>query len=189
MTFTTPFQLYADSANLETLLHLQAIWQGGGYETSISGNFIATKTEMVQGVKILIEWLSKPTPYDASAISKLMSIRDSANENIFQEGFLNYLQRFHFIGEIWTVTDRIIIFEGQPMVQLRGSLLAVEIITIWMYYLLQPTSIFQKTANFLQVRRFYNQQGQRINDIIYRLDSEPIVNFEATSWQDLLKIL
>ena len=187
MIITSPLQLYAVQNSHEALRTIQLQWEGRGVEEVISGIFIAISDGAVQGVQNVIQWLNTPAIYDNAAIGKLMRVRDDAGANIFSEGFLNYLQRFRFDGEVWALTEGTAIFAGIPVLQVKGSKIQVTIIQLWVNYWLQPSVKFEAATNFLQARRLYNSDSTIIPDIIYSLETPPIVNFEATSWEDLLQ--
>jgi nicotinic acid phosphoribosyltransferase len=117
-----------------------------------------------------------------------MNLRDKAGNNVFSEGFLNYLQRFRYAGMLWTMPEETLVFENQPILQIKGNAIQVAILQLWVQHLIRPAGKMEESTQQIQVRRFYNSDLQQIQDIIFSPDSEPIVNFEATSWQDLLQL-
>lgn len=187
MIVTSPLQLYAAPYSYEALRIIQLQWKSRGVEEIVSGVFMAMTDGYIEGVQHIIQWLSVPAVYDNAAIGKLMSVRDDTGVNVFSESFLNYLQRFNFGGEVWAVKEATAVFAGMPVLQVKGGKIQVAIIQLWVNYLLQPNVKFQTATNFLQVRRFYNSDSTIIPDIIYALETPPIVNFEAADWEDLLQ--
>lgn len=187
MHFQSPLQLYAAPDAVKILEAMQLQWQGRGVQEVMLGVFRTIAEGEVSGLQILLQWLNAPIIYDEVAMRKLMSLRDATGANVFREGFLNYLQRFRFNGEVWSVAEGTLVSAGAPILQLKGEALAIANVQLWAHYLVKPSVEFQPDINFLQIRRFYNSEFQIIQDVIYSLENQPIVNFEAASWEDLLQ--
>jgi nicotinic acid phosphoribosyltransferase len=189
MIFQSPLQLYAEPNVYNLLKDIQLQWRSRGEEDETSGVYTASADGTIQGVQTLLEWLSAPMIYSDVAMRKLMSLRDNTGVNVFSESFLNFLQRFRFSGDLWAMAEGTITFAGQPILQMKGKAIEVAVIKLWIAYLLHPKAGFQEDTNFLQIRRFYNSDAQMIQDVIYSLENQPIVNFEAATWKDLLQAI
>lgn len=183
-----PLQLYAQAEHQESLLLLQKQWESPGKSEPIVITFFTEESGRVAGIKELLEWIAKPISFDAPAISQLMNKREKGR-NIFSEGFLNYLQRFRYTGEIWAVAADTIVLAETPIFQLRAPALPLGVVQLWAKYWLQPNGLFNHPLSLLQIRQYYNSNLQPIQTVIYSADTEPIANFEATTWKDLLQPL
>lgn len=187
MIFQSPLQLYANQNFRNLLKDIQLQWKGRGVETEVVGIFMAKTDGKVQGIQNLLQWLTHPIIYTDDAMRTLMSLRDDTGANVFGESFLNFLQRFRFSGDMWSVSEGILLSAGEPFLYLDGKAIEIAIIRLWANYLLQPKFDFRVNTDFLQIRRFYNSNLVVIQDIIYSPHKPPIVNFEAASWEDLLQ--
>lgn len=189
MLYTSPLELYADSSYFKSLKMIQLRWENkvGGLSNYYS--FRVLNNGVIENVQLLLEWINKPLGFDAPAMSRIMSARDENNNNLFHEGFINYLQRFHFAGAMWLIAEGIPVFAAQPILLLLANSLEIAVLQFWIEYLIKPNTYLVKEENVLQIRRFYDASGQIHQDLIFSPDTPPIVNFEAASWEDLLHLV
>jgi|GEM_PF-2146790 len=187
MIFQSPFQLYAAPYLQNRLKIIQLQWQGGAVEEVVTGGFYAITDGVATGINVLLQWLSKPVPFDAPAMSHLMSVRDEKGINIFSESFLNYLQRFRMKGELWSAPEATPVFAGQPFLQVRSIFIQVTILQLWVEHLIQPQGDFTDLKNFIQIYRFYDTDKKIIQDVIGMPEIPPIVPFSFITRQNMLQ--
>ncbi len=189
MLFHSPLHLYADKNNWNVLKTIQLQWEGRGADLDQLFIFKTEKPGKIKNVNILLQWLHQSLPFEANAMSRLMSARDEQGGNLFSESFINFLQRFRFAGTFWAVADETWILAGQPILQIQSSALHAAILQLWVTHLIKPAIYLVSSDELLQVRRFYDKDGKIIQDTIFSPDTPPIVNFEAASWEDLLQLV
>ena len=49
-------------------------------------------------------------------------------QNIFEQGFLDYLKDFHFTGELYTMDEGTVIFPQEPLVRIHANLIEAQIL-------------------------------------------------------------
>lgn len=187
MNYKNPLELYADPNFYAALVAVQSQWQNKDTPMRKKKVLRTNSVGIVKNSSNLLKWMDKTADFHSIAISKLINIKNSSGNHAFSESFLNYLQRFRFKDDIWLINDETVVLADTPILQMEGDLLSLMILQIWIQYWIEPPSTFSEVQQLLQVRRFFNSELRYIQDVIYALDTEPIVNFEATSWQDLLK--
>ncbi len=73
-------------------------------------------------------------------------------QNIFSDGFLNYLKDFKFTGDIWSVPEGTVIFPNEPLITVRAPIIEAQLLeTILLLIVNHQSLIATKT------RRIVNQ--------------------------------
>ncbi|MBN1901963.1 nicotinate phosphoribosyltransferase [Candidatus Sumerlaeota bacterium] len=79
------------------------------------------------GLSTAIEYINewRFTPEDISCLSEF---RGNDNKPIFEEKFLNYLQKIHFSCDIDAVPEGTVVFPYEPLLRIKGQILECQIL-------------------------------------------------------------
>lgn len=66
--------------------------------------------------------------FSADDVQYLGRLRGNDGQSLFNEPFLNYLQRLKFDGDVWAIPEGEIVFPHEPLLRLEGNLLDVQLL-------------------------------------------------------------
>lgn len=96
------------------------------------------------GLEQLIEYVEN-LRFDAEALSYLKSL------NLFDDGFINQLENFHFSGDIQAVPEGTIVFPGEPLVRVTAPIFEAQLIeTALLNIINHQTLIATKASRVVQ---------------------------------------
>lgn len=97
------------------------------------------------GLEQIIEFI-KNLSFDKEDIEYLKS------QNLFSEGFLEYLSNFKFTGDIWAIPEGTVVFPNEPLITVRAPLMEAQLLeTMFLLTVNHQSLIATKT------RRIVNQ--------------------------------
>ena len=79
------------------------------------------------GLEQAIEYL-QDLRFDVDDIQYLGSLKSDNNKALFDESFLNYLQRFKFDCDVDAVPEGTVVFPNQPLIRIKGNLIQAQLI-------------------------------------------------------------
>lgn len=78
------------------------------------------------------------------------------NQNIFSEGFLNYLQNFKFTGDVWAIPEGTVVFPNEPLITIRAPLMEAQLLETMLLLTINHQSLIAT-----KTRRIVNQAKKR----------------------------
>jgi len=109
------------------------------------GNF-----SIAAGLELVIEYLQN-FELDVEDIQYLASLKGSTDEPLFDESFLNYLQRMKLQCDIHAIPEGTVAFANQPLIRVKGPLLQAQILETALLNLVNfSTLIATKAARITQ---------------------------------------
>lgn len=127
------------NANLSLLTDLYQLtmaygyWKNGLYDKTAVFNLFYRKNPfngnyaIASGLDQVIDYL-KDLHFDHHDIQYLASLKGADNKALFDESFLNYLQRMEFSCDIDAVAEGTIVFPHEPLIRVKGPLLQAQLI-------------------------------------------------------------
>lgn len=79
------------------------------------------------GLEQVIDYLQN-LRFDVDDIRYLANLKGEDNKALFNEGFLNYLQRFEFTCDVDAVPEGTVVFPHQPLVRIKGNLIQAQLV-------------------------------------------------------------
>ncbi len=67
-------------------------------------------------------------------------------KGIFDEGFLNYLRKFRFTGDIWAVPEGTVVFPGEPLLTVRAPAIEAQFIETYLLMVMNHESLIATKA-------------------------------------------
>ncbi|NUN99693.1 MAG: nicotinate phosphoribosyltransferase [Saprospiraceae bacterium] len=102
------------------------------------------------GLNPAIEWLSG-LKFTADDVQYLGSLKGADGRALFEEAFLNYLQRLRFSCDLDAIPEGTVVFPNEPLVRVQGPLLQAQLIETALLNLLNfSTLIATKSARVVQ---------------------------------------
>jgi len=87
------------------------------------------------------------TRFSEEDVRYLGSLRTSAGNPLFSEGFLKYLSGYRFHGSLWAIPEGTVVFPNEPLLQARGNLIECQMIeTILLCHINFQTLVATKAA-------------------------------------------
>lgn len=102
---------------------------------------------IMAGLEQLIDYLQKLTftPEDITYLR---------NRNLFSEGFLNYLENFKFVCDVYAIEEGTPIFPGEPIVIIKGPIIQAQFIeTIALLYINHQSLIATKANRIVRAAK------------------------------------
>ncbi|MGK0389613.1 MAG: nicotinate phosphoribosyltransferase [Maribacter sp.] len=132
--------------DLYQLTMANGYWQNGMYDREAVFHLFFRKHPfkgkytIACGLEQVINYLNN-LRFDVDDIRFLGNLKDSKGENLFDESFLNYLQRFTFDCDVDAVPEGTIVFPHTPLVRIRGSLIQAQLIETTLLNLVNFSSL------------------------------------------------
>lgn len=79
------------------------------------------------GLEQVIDYLQN-LRFDVDDIRYLANLKGADNKALFNEGFLNYLQRFEFSCDVDAVPEGTIVFPHEPLIRIKGNLIQAQLV-------------------------------------------------------------
>ncbi|MFK7948056.1 MAG: nicotinate phosphoribosyltransferase [Saprospiraceae bacterium] len=79
------------------------------------------------GLEQVIDYLQN-LHFDVDDIQYLASLKGANGQSLFDEGFLNYLQRFKFDCDVDAVPEGTVVFPHQPLIRIKGNLIQAQLV-------------------------------------------------------------
>lgn len=74
------------------------------------------------------------------------------NQNIFSEGFLDYLRNFKFTGDVWAIPEGTVVFPNEPLITVRAPLMEAQLLETMLLLTINHQSLIAT-----KTRRIVNQ--------------------------------
>ena len=68
-------------------------------------------------------------------------------KNCFCEEFLEYLRAFRFTGDMWAVPEGTVVFQGEPLITVRGKAIEAQFIETYLLLMLNHQSLIATKAS------------------------------------------
>ena len=117
----------------ESLLQAYQHWQSGQYNQASGMLLLAEaspqggQTVVARGIEAFLSW-TRSIRFPPDEIQKLGALRGPDGYSLFDESFLNYLQRFDFQCAVDAVAEGTSVFPGEPLLKISGPLIQVELV-------------------------------------------------------------
>lgn len=122
---------------------------------------------VMAGVEQLVEYM-KNLKFESEDIEFLRS------KNIFDEGFLKYLENFKFSCDVWAVPEGTPIFPNEPIVKVRGPLIQAQFLETMVLLTVNHQSLIAtksnrivRAAGDIPVMEFGSRRAQGYDGAIY----------------------
>ncbi|GJM32481.1 MAG: nicotinate phosphoribosyltransferase [Saprospiraceae bacterium] len=142
--------------DLYQLTMAYAYWQSGLYNREAVFHHFFRSTPFKHpyaisaGLALAVEYL-QAFRFSTQDIQYLGGLRGADNRPLFDESFLNYLQRMDFSCNIDAVPEGTVVFPHQPLVRVQGPLLQAQLIETALLNLINfSTLIATKSARIVQ---------------------------------------
>lgn len=130
-------KLYRHNLTLLTDLYqltmANGYWQAGIYDREAVFHLFYRKVPfggqytVTAGLQLAIEYLQH-LKFSVTDIQYLAGLKGADNEALFDESFLNHLQRFEFKCDIDALPEGTVAFPHQPLIRVRGPLLQAQLV-------------------------------------------------------------
>lgn len=127
----------------ETLYDAFLIWESGEYNHPAEITLFSPGTEGLafpEGLEAFLVW-ARSIRFSPAQIQELGALREPEEGALFNESFLNYLQRFTFQCEVKKLTEGTLLPPGTPFLKIRGPMIQVRLVR---------TALLQLTGGTLQ---------------------------------------
>jgi len=127
----------------ETLYEAFLLWESGEYDRPAEITLFSPGEEspaFPEGVDAFLAW-ARSIRFSPADIQQLGALREPEEGALFNDSFLNYLQRFTFRCEVKKLTEGTLLPPGTPLLKIRGPMIQV---------LLVRTALLQLTGGTLQ---------------------------------------
>ena len=102
------------------------------------------------GLQLAIDYLQQLS-FKPEEIHYLGSLKGADGESLFDESFLNYLQRIEFQCDIDAIPEGTVVFPNQPLVRVKGPLIQAQLIETTLLTLINFSSLIAtKAARVIQ---------------------------------------
>ena len=136
---------------------------------------------IMAGVQQVIEYL-KNLRFEEEDIAFLRS------KNMFDEGFLNYLENFKFSSDVWAIPEGTPIFPGEPMLIVRGPAIESQLVETMILLTLNHQSLIATKASRIvraaqgrPVMEFGSRRAQGYDGAIYGARAAYIAGCSGTA--------
>lgn len=85
------------------------------------------KFAIAAGLEQVIDYLQN-LRFNVDDIQYLANLKGADGNSLFDEGFLNYLQRFEFNCDVDAVPEGTVVFPHQPLIRIKGNLIQAQLI-------------------------------------------------------------
>jgi len=127
------------------LYNRQAVFHLFFRKNPFGGDYTVTS-----GLQTAIDWLEN-FQFSLSDIQYLGAIKGADGQPLFQEGFLNHLQRMKFQCEIDAMPEGTVAFPNQPIIRVKGPLIQAQLIETTLLNIINfQTLIATKAARIKQ---------------------------------------
>jgi nicotinate phosphoribosyltransferase len=79
------------------------------------------------GLEQVIDYLQN-LRFNVDDIQYLANLKGADNQALFDEGFLNFLQRFEFTCDVDAVPEGTIVFPHEPLIRIKGNLIQAQLV-------------------------------------------------------------
>lgn len=131
-------------------------WQNGMYDKEAVFHLFFRKHPfkgkytIACGLNQVIDYLND-LRFDVDDIRYLATLTDNQGKALFDESFLNYLQRFEFKCDVDAVPEGTLIFPHTPLVRVKGPLIQVQLIETALLNLINFSSLIAtKSARIVE---------------------------------------
>ncbi len=97
---------------------------------------------VVAGLEQIVDYIQN-LHFDEQDIEYLRS------KKLFDEGFLDYLRRFRFTGDIWAVPEGTFVFPGEPLMTVRAPAIEAQFIETYVLMVINHESLIATKASRL----------------------------------------
>ncbi len=105
------------------------------------------------GLEYVIEYLQN-LKFEVDDIQYLGNLKANDGKPLFEESFLNYLQRMEFSCDIDAVPEGTVVFPHQPLIRVKGPLIQVQLIETTLLNLINFSSLIAtKSARICQAAK------------------------------------
>lgn len=105
------------------------------------------------GLENVIDYLQN-LKFSIEDIRYLQALRGADNQPLFEEAFLNYLQRMAFTCDVAAVPEGTIVFPHQPLLRIKGNLIQAQLIETALLTLVNfPILIATKAARIVNAAK------------------------------------
>lgn len=125
---------------------------------------------VVYGIREALEYLAD-LKFTSQDLDYLRSLK------LFDEGFLNYLKKFRFKGEVWAVEEPEIVFAGEPILRVTANIIEAQIVES---VLLNTLNLYTTLAT-KSCRVVLSAQGRKIYDFSLRRTQGQSASLAAAS--------
>ncbi len=102
------------------------------------------------GLAMAVDYLEN-LRFSDQDVHYLGNLRDVNGKNLFDEGFLNYLQRFRFSCDVWAMPEGVVSFPFEPLMRIDGPLIEAQLIETALLNLINySTLVATKAARVVQ---------------------------------------
>ncbi|MBK6904185.1 MAG: hypothetical protein IPH04_15630 [Saprospirales bacterium] len=108
-----------------TLLTASLLWKSGQYDQPSRITLLAETPAVARGQEEFLSWVGS-IRFSPDQIQRLGALQGSDGYSLFDESFLNYLQRFSFQCEVVAVAEGTSVFPGEPLVRISGPAIQVQ---------------------------------------------------------------
>lgn len=125
-----PLTSQIGEANIRILQEAYRCWKNGNYQLKalyqiiVNRHWPADQPITLAGFSLFTNYVSNYAWSD-NEIFFLGSMKDEAQHPLFDEGFLNYLQRFTFSCEIDAQEEGAVVYTAMPVAKIEGPLIQV----------------------------------------------------------------
>ena len=98
------------------------------------------------GLEVLIDYINELS-FTYDDVAYLGSLKGADGEALFEEGFLNYLQRLQFSCDIDAIPEGTVVFPQQPLIRVRGPLLQAQLIETALLNIINFSSLIATKAS------------------------------------------
>jgi nicotinate phosphoribosyltransferase len=83
---------------------------------------------IASGLALATDLLQNFFSYSVSDIQYLGSLKGADGKSLFDESFINYLQRLQFSCDVWAVPEGTVVLPHQPILRIEGPLLQCQLV-------------------------------------------------------------
>ncbi|MEO1514242.1 MAG: nicotinate phosphoribosyltransferase [Bacteroidota bacterium] len=136
---TTDFipQIYKQKLALLTDLYQMTMaygyWKSGRYDREAVFHLFYRKQPfggpltISCGLQLAVEYL-RDLSFDTEDVHYLAQLRGNDDRPLFDESFLNYLQRFRFQCDVDAIPEGTVVFPSEPLLRVKGPLLQAQLV-------------------------------------------------------------
>ncbi len=162
------------NTDLYQLTMAQAYWQSGMLNMRSNFNLFYRDKPFKGGYAVCcgteqIQDLVDNFIFEPEDIAYLASLKDRAGDQLFDDGFLEYLKDFKLDLDIWAMREGEIVFPNEPIVRVQGNTISCQIIETALLNLINfQTLVATKAARVVDAA-----QGRIVSDFGLRRAQGP----------------
>ena len=138
--------------NLTMLCDFYEFTMGNGYLTSGMGDTIAYFDIFFRSVPdgggfAIMAGLEQAVEYIKNLRFEKSDIEFFRSQKLFSEEYINYLENFKFVCDIWSVPEGTPIFPGEPIMTVRGPVIQAQLLETMLLLSINHQSLIATKAN------------------------------------------